>query len=345
MKKTICFISIFVIFIICFAFFKTGESNYSLNYKLKEYDVLEEYKNNLYVYKINVNNKIYSYVLEQEYSNSRKNIDDIIIKDNCVSISVNKEMSRPLCLSDDSLYFNNEYPGELIDKKNNINIYNEDYRYFIWNNYGLTDLLSNKEYNFVNHELYDNSVFYQIDHYILFLDYNANYKYKKFYLFDIDKNKYKEIELDKEISDQIYFLGDIDSEVYFFDKKNKTEYKININKLKVTKVSDKNGGPFYDLKWTTKTLNEFTYNELKFNKNNIYNYFIDEYLYLKIDDCKDTIRISNFKVDNILYQEGSIVYFIADSNIYAYDYQNNDVLLLSSFEWNFSYLGKVFIFK
>lgn len=358
MKKLFLFLLFIFVLIISYIFVSNKPKSYEVVYDKDGFNVTEKYNlnDNLYIFKIKNNNSSFDYVIDKRYSKSRKIIDKINILENkeylCINIKIDKNVYPTICADGDNYIdsylagINNNEDNKKISNYNGVDIYNDNYDYLLWNGYGLTDIINKKEYNFLDDESYDNNLAYKLDNYILFADYDANREFNKFYIFNNNNKKISEWKIEFNISESSYFMGDVDGYIYLFDKKNKIQYKININKKSITISSDENGAPFYNAGWTTKTLNKLSYNEVLFTYDDIYQFSIDSNkLYYNYINSDRLIRISENEVADIIDINDDTVYYLSGESLYLYNVYKGKSKLLNYFEWNFSYKNKIFIFN
>lgn len=83
--------------------------------------------------------------------------------------------------------------------------------------------------------------------YYVVADYEQNYEFDKFYVFDFKNNYLKEIKTKYKISFDTYVQGVVDDIIYIFDLDNKVQYEINPKSLEITRTGDvKSNIKFYE---------------------------------------------------------------------------------------------------
>ena len=360
MKRLIGFIGLFLFIIISFLLIINKPKDYSVEYTYEDYNILEKYNNEEHIYSFMVtkdDNKFY-YALSGKYSKKRKLVDKFDLKINsdlddltiCGTLTVNGEDLPTQCYKDNiyidySLLGNKKEP-KVIKTEKQIDIYDLDTNYYVWNNKGITLVNDGNNYNFLNKESYTNVLSYKLDNYILFADYDSQRTFNKFYIYDNETKKVTEWKLKQEIYLDSYFLGDFDGFIYLFDRKEKTEYKLNIKKKKITVVSNKDGGIVYKNGWEDVPLEKLVYNNYSFEDNKLYNYSIeDNQLFLTLFGSSYKIKVFEGDVSSILEVKDDKVYFLSGEYLYSFDLKEGNVLLLKCFEWNFSHENKLFIFE
>ena len=103
----------------------------------------------------------YSFVSSKKYSNKRHIIDNIDVKETdgttCVK-PISKYLTFSYVCNDDNNYFVenkdvvNNGSKEVYD---NYSVYNKSNKYYVWDGYGIKNVLSKKEIHFLDKEHYD----------------------------------------------------------------------------------------------------------------------------------------------------------------------------------------------
>lgn len=357
MKKLVILISLILVLSISFLLFINKSKSYESEYEKDGYSILEKYDKDTgyYHFIVSKDDYIFTFVSDADYSSKRKHIDKVVeesIEDTlCVHLESEMDEFVTICYKDGE-YMDKYISGlatsdesKRINKVSDIEIYDGDHEYLIWNNKGYTLLNSEEKYNFLSKESYDNLLTYQFKDYIIVADYDQSRTFNKLYIYDNVKKVVDTWEIEFDISFDSYFMGNIDDNIYLFDKKNKVQYSLNISKKKIEVTSDKDGAIYYDEGLTHKALDTLAYNEMTFIYDNKYNFILeDDTLYLRLFDTDDKIKISEREVDHIVYADEKEVYYLVDEKLYSYHVDKGEKLLLINFEWNFTYLNKIFIF-
>ncbi len=358
MKRLIGFSLFIIITFGVFLYVANRKRNYELTYEVDGYQISERYSvdDNNYFFKAVSPDGEYNFVMAHDYSKKRKIVNKVNVINNegakCVNLNFFKDSLTPyICLIDGEYYdayklgLQEEAGYSEIANTSQIGIYNKDYQYYIWNGYGLTDLLKNKEYKFLKNEVYDNTLAYQLDNYLLIADYDDTREFSKIYLFDSKANKISEINFDNRISFNSYFMGDYKGLVYLIDRKNKIQYAINPEKKSIAITSDENGAFYYDDKEDEIGVNKLVYNDIYFKKTHLVNYELDNNnLYYHFININDKILISDEVTGGLIRQNNDTLFYIDEDTLYKYDLYKGRVVLLKYFEWNFSFKNKIFIF-
>lgn len=353
MKKSIYLIIFLVLAFLIYIWIINKPKNYNITYEINSYKIKEEYNKTKKSYYINVFNDDtdYSFYMNKKYSSKRKLVNDIevIVNDDetCIKPIVKSYQFEYVCNSKNVYSIKNykeEITSSLIKKSDSIEIYNDNYTYYVWNGYGITNVKQNKDIKFLNKEHYENLLSFKTDNSIIFADYDSERTFNKFYIFNKNDEKVEKIETEYDISFDSYFLGFVKNSVYLFDKKNSKEYEINLKKKKVVDITNKELGKYYDNGFKEIELSKFKYNNLYFKYNNLVNYEInDEQLYKYYENTKNKILLTNKNVKNIVTYNDNSIFYISDDSLYLNDSVNN-ILLLKNFEWKFNYLNQIFIF-
>lgn len=359
--KKIVFIIILILLIIIFFYIRYKPYNYEKKYTINNYKIIEKYdiKTEEYTFFINSNNKTYAYRFNSKYIrnkelikkiNAYKNADEVCI----LPISENL-MFYPLCIKGEIIYTYNlsknqisDYDYKKIQEKNqNYNKININYlnsTNFLINNYNEFIYINEeglKNIKLFNKDVYRFNLIYQLNEYVIIPDYNEDYYFDKLYLINLKNGKIKEIGAKQKISFDSIFLGDYKNNVYLLDKKEKKEYRININKEKIEVIE------FLILqnnKLKKTSYKDIINNNLYFDNKENENYeIIDNQLYQIIDDYK--ILISNKEVDKIIKEIDNTIYYLSNEELYMYNNNNGEILLITNFEWNFNNTNMIYLYK
>lgn len=356
MKRLIGFCVFVIILIGVFLYFSLRTKDYEVEYNHNGYDIFEKYdkERNKYYFKISKDELSYDFVIEHKYSKSRRIVKSINEQSSdsykCVSIKVfdydtplvcsnGEEYRDAFCLKDSG---DNE---QIIKTVNKVSIYNEDYDYYIWNGYGITNILTEEKYNFLKKESYDNNLSYQLGNYLIVADYDSSREFNKFYLYNNETKKVTEWNFDYKISFNSYFMGDVDNCAYLFDQKNKVQYKLNLQDQVITITSDSEGALYYKNDWDLIAINKLVYSNIYFEKSNLINYSIkDDKVYFNYQDSNKNVLFDEKDISEYVSIKDNNAFYLKKDTLYKYDVNNGRTKLLSYFEWNFSYSNKIFIF-
>lgn len=340
MKKVVIFIIILLIIFSAFAIFQNIPKNYSYNYEIDKFNIVEKYDKDKKIYSFNVKSKDkeYNYSIESKYYTQRGLITKIKATGNCIEVKLKKINDFSICKDGDNYYtkyYDNEYNTKKISNYENIDIYDlNDDHYLIWNyNYfiGISDDKKEK-ISLFNDDYIKLNVITKYQNKLVIADYNEEYIFQKFYIIDPIKMKTDTIKLDIPIYLNSYFMGEYKDYLYLFDIQKKQEYKIDLdegivyrNKPEVLK-----NGQMEDSSVIKLTNNQelFTYKES-------FNYILENNkLYYETPSGK--IAITNMNVDKIISQEGKEAYFLNQDTLYYVNLNKEIKKLLSYSEWQFN---------
>lgn len=357
MKRLISLVLFVCLLVVGFLLFSNRKKDYEISYNKDDFAITEKFakdKNN-YTFSLVYNDTKFDFAINHKYTKRRKLINKINFQNDddnlCVSINVFDNDLPAICYKDKVYY--DAYLGGLFEEKeakkidtvSQIDVYNNNYNYYIWNGYGLSDILKNKDFNFLKKESYDNPLSYQLHNKLLIADYDAEREFSKFYVFDASNNKIDELTFDFKISFNSYFMGDYDDLIYLFDKKNKVQYSVNLEKKELKIVSDNEGAVIYRDGWDNIGLNKLVYNDIYFENTNLVNYTLEkDDLYYGYQNSDIKIKFDENDITAILDVDNDDVFYLKKDSLYKYNLKEGKTLLLSYFEWNFSYSNKIFIF-
>jgi len=358
MKKILLLTGFFAIIILIVLLVSSKERDYILTYDFNGYSVTESYDLNKYKFNIKKDDIDIDYAFDHKYTTKRKLVNELSCnkddKEYTVCIIKVFDNQKEVKFKDNKLYASlfdkdNELNDEVLENVDNIKIYDKNFTSLVWNSHGFKDILNNKEYNFIDKEQYDNPTTYQYNQYLLIPDYNQSRTFNIFYIIDTKKQKIDKWKLSIKLSFNSYFLGDKDGLIYLYDRENKKEYSISIDKRKIKKVSNNNGGYVFNGKIMNYSLDDLKYKELYFDNNELYNYHIvDNKLYFNFYGSNKNIELlKDFKAEKIIGvdPDNDNVFVLSGDTIYSSDSNGNLKKVVSYFEWNFSTNNKVFIFN
>jgi len=273
-----------------------------------EIEEISNFKGKLdnYMYNIKANESVFSFQIFNNYDKKTKILTDIKYFKNgkyeCIfPIFIdNLNLSDVMCLNNDILYYYNTLKGsdtdldkfvselpfynneQFIDKSSKtqiegVYVYKDNLiknHYIGLNNYkGIYDISSNFNSVVYNITLFKKDVYNQklsvfTDEFYLAADYNQEYKFNKINVVNLVELDAYTIVSDKEISIDSYIQGVIDNVVYLYDKDNKIQYEIDIEKKSILQYSSKNIKYYNNGEWTTMSVADAN-NELKFKTSNI----------------------------------------------------------------------------
>lgn len=99
-----------------------------------------------------------------------------------------------------------------------------------------------KEIKIFNKDIYTRPISTVFKNYYVVADYNAQYRFNKFYIVDLITQKVSELSFGHQISFDSYIQGTNDNSVYLFDKNSKKQYEINLKTNKVSEIGNETLG-------------------------------------------------------------------------------------------------------
>lgn len=362
MKKVIFFTGFLVLFL-TFIIILIKPKNYTTNYKIKNFNIKEEYDKKASTYSFYIDDGIvFNYKVKHNYVHKRALISKIKFIENnktfCISFTLFENQITPIChngkeyvsyhlINDEKInnYFNIKLENKVVDKKyKKINIYNDKVVVAVWNYKGFDVIKGNKykTVSILSKDAYDTSLIYKIDNLIMIPDYDNSFYFNKLYIFNINTLDVKTWNIEYNIYFDSYILGDYNKEIYLVDRKEQREYSINLTDKKISVVNE----PFIiNNSKESISINKLINNYYKFNKKNVLNYVLDNdklYYYYNVNYkvlCSD---LKNIDIIDVI--EGN-VYYLLDYELYRFNIINGEQKLLSKAEWTFNSLNKIFMFN
>lgn len=367
-KSAILVIVIFIFFIalIISSLFKT--KSYSVEYNIFEYDISENYdkEKELYYFEISKDEMTYPFVYKSEYQKERKIIKDIkeYKEDDylCLKIEGSLIKSYPLCsykkenidyhLVPDSVkekiseYF--KTPVSIEKQESNYEIYNGEDELYIWSYKGFNYIKDGKikRINIFKDDVYEIPLATKINNYIFVPDYEQKYNFDKAYVINLETQEVEKWNLKHSISFDSYILGINDRSIYLIDRKNRKEYELVPEKLKMRTIAKPNSqGTIYKNGSIQKeSMNKLVTKDYSFTYDRTYNYYIeDNTLYLNYLSSSTKIKISNQEITSLVYQSNDNVYYLINDTLYRYNFKYGEVKIMQYSEWTINYKNLIFI--
>ena len=268
-------------------------------------------------------------------------------------------------------YIANSWARDTLPKKDSVyDIYRdnvkEDTIFTVWDYRGFY-IINNKKVikkDFLNHDQYENNLSYLTDNYYVSIntDLNSGNMYASFYLYDILNGGKGRVDLDEQISFNMYINGSYDGKFYYTDLNTKKQYALDPDKETVKEVGNVKDG-FKSIQgkklvtvsskeylksndiWTNDVVNNVLGNmygakEVK-KSNDMYYFVTDTGDFYKTDklNLKNSVLLFHFdsvsewkvKGDNIMVVSGDTMYYYDDvygllpivtSNEFIYNYKN-----------------------
>lgn len=341
--------------------------NYEKVYRVAEFEITE---------KFDKNNKYYKFSLKKDGSNfenvifskyiGKKLIDDVSIIENeekteeCILFKSGKLKTYPQCKNSEGFidydltsiksedYYVREELEVIESKHDKAKFYQPvDLKFLVWDNVGYiyVDKNEKKDIHFLKNESYYNNFSWQVGKYVLTPDYDEDYVFSSFYIFDMEKGKLSTWKLDEEISQNFYYLGSKDNKVYLVDRKNKREFSLNPRTKKMELVSHDDEGIIWNNDWETVSLTKLTSDNYYFSNEKMFDYYLEnDNIYLKVIDSKNGVKLSNKKVDKLIATKDDMVFYLVKDKLYGYSTIHGEILLAEYSEWNFNNINSIYVY-
>lgn len=356
-----------IIFGIILVFVKYYVSNYSISYKVNNYDIKTIYKDKRIYYEIKNKNELYNFDIYMKRTLSKTKIEKIKVIEGetfkCIYPTIKNVETYPLCYENGIFKDYNLIESELLSeyKEENINIEktNKD---FVYHN-----VLNNKEYialwnykgyivmngkSFKNVELfkkdkYDNSLAYLMDDTIYTANYNEEHEYSKLVTLNLKNLKKEEIAIGYNIDYDSYIVGHIKKKLYIFDNKHSKLYEIDLKKEKATVIASNELGykKYNGEEFVKCSKSEYKVDKIKFNNNSsIYTYNYNEGIYKTIGEntkLKQLIHNSDIQIEKEFQNK---IYYALEDNFYVYSPNNGSELVFYNYELSFNNKNTIFAY-
>ena len=366
-RRRLALLLIIILIIALVLFFLFRRKDYTVTYSVNDYEITESYHKEEDYYSFIIKKgetERFAIVYNQHFS-SKKNIDQITEyqtqTESCITISSNKVRIEPLCTKEETQISYHLVSDEMKEKLgvtsetkedtilttyNNINVYHyRNHNYYIWNYRGFYHINENTTENIqlFDKDIYNPTLITQVNDTLVIPDYNADYYFDKVILLDMNTGRTTTWTLETSIYFDSAVLGVYQGDLYIIDKHEKTEWQLNFAKQKQERVgTEQKGGKIYDHEWTNVTMNRLLYQENTFKGTTILEYNIKEDgLYAIFDNHQMKIRES--APSKILSNTDNTVYYLVNDNVYSYNKEEGEKLLLNYFEWNFNSENVIFI--
>lgn len=354
----ISLVTIFLLFII----FLIKAQDYSKEYTIDEVSIKEKYSkdNKSYYFTFTYKNQTLNFLSEEKYKHHRTLIKEIkVIEDDnnfCLIPQSEYLTFIPLCYDDNkevhySLVNNNlkkELDPNLFPKTkkdqtyNDIEIYNREFTYLLWNYDGFYYIndKETKKIDILSKELYTINLVGYTNDYLVLADYDSNYTFNRFYTIEFKNGNLKKYELDRSIYFDSYFIGHEKNKIYIVDNKESVMYEFNAKNGKLEKIKSK---ILVNNEWKKVKIKTLINNKQEFEYASNFNYTLeDNNLYLNYKD-KDNKTLISTNVTSIVRINNKDVFYLKEDKLYHFNITTGEELLLRYFEWNFNYANMIYI--
>lgn len=352
--KHIILLIIIILLFTLFIYFYLRKTSYELEYIIDDFKILEKYNKELeaYYFKITYKEKNYDLVTLDKYTSKRKLIEKITATEDdgdiCLSFKTTDIKLYNICSNNNGYYIENINKNDefkIKDTYENISIGNvDDSTYLLWNYHDFIYLNKDnyKKITLFNTDIYNLSLQYSFDNYLIIPDYEQSYIYDNVDVINVNNGKINNIKLRFEVYFDSYFMGDFKNKVYLYDLRENQEYYIDMKKEEIYKT---NREILVDGNWQELSNQTIQNEKPTFSKKNNVNYILlNNSLYQHIPDASENILASKRNVSTIVKINGLDVYYISGDTLYKFNPYVGEIALLKYSEWNFNYQNMVFIF-
>lgn len=344
-------------------------SNYKLNYKIGEYDVLTKYSKNRYYFEIKKDN-VYNFdiygkrKIKKVVINSIKEIEAENYK--CIIPIINGYDTYPLCYDIEKDYLVDYH---LIDseelnkyKKEDIEIDKANKDFVFYNNLSANEyiaswtytgynIMNGNEYTNVkifNKDRYDNDLAHMINDNILMPDYDQEHEFDTLIKLNIVNQKISRIKLSKKIDYDSYVVGNIKNKLYIFDNKSSALYEINTKNGEIKTIGSSGKGyvKYVDGKFIKCSKSEYKNDRIKISdkSSSNYGYDITEIAIKTYKENKEVKTLISSDSITKVFELNDKLYYIKDNNLYTYTPLDGNTKIFYDYELSFNNTKAVFIY-
>lgn len=263
------------------------------------------------------------------------------------------------------------------EKIENLYIYKDnlisDYFLAVTNYKGINDISANfnsivYDISLFKKDIYNQKLSTFVNEYYLVADYNHDYEFNRFYLFDLVRLKTYTITSDEKISSDSYIQGVVGNNVYIFDKDHKIQYEINTSKRTIVSYTGNSIKYYNNGNWEIMNINEAMKEKNFINSINDYTNKeysrIDKvgqdigyyYLYKKNGNSYDAYRMSIQNKDDLvylfstktidnIYYINDYVYFINKNMVQVFNEQFGIKNIVKNNELEFNNNFKLYVYE
>lgn len=357
-KKILLASSFILVTLIILVLIINFEKNYSIKYKKDGINIKETYDKELkyYYFQVTYKDKKYELGIQNKFLHKKKLINKVSFLENeeniCLYLISEYIDTYPICYKSKNpvVYSLMEDNFKDLYKFNKITYSKENFNSIkvntflyknlaVWNHNGFSFLndKKSKDLNLLKNESYYDESSFKIDKYLLLPNYDEEYSFKRFYVIDLKKGKVSKWDMDTELSYNFYYLGELNKKGYIIDKKSNIEYEIIPSKKRIVSISENQVGKVYDNGWTEISMAKLIGNNFIFEKNKPLNYeFKNNNIYLKYYKGRINYLVTQEKVDKLVSQDETGVYYLVKDKLYYYSpyFGNVEMIQYSEFEFN-----------
>ena len=362
-KKLIIMILLCIILIIC----KYRFSDYTIEYKIDDYNIKEIYKDKRFYYEIKDNEYTYNFDVYMKRSFNKtmitkiNTINDETIK--CIYPVIKDVKTYPLCYQNGEYTDYNLIDSELLieykkttnteentdkDFTYNKNL-NKDEYIALWNYKGY--IVMNGE-NYKNIDLfksdkYDNSLAYMIGDSIYMANNDEEHEYTKLIKYDLTSLKKSEINIGYNIDFDSYIVGNIKNKLYLFDNKYSILYEIDVKKGKTKIVGNNEMGytKYVDGKFVSCSKTEYKIDKIKYNTKESNYIYSSDGMTKSIKDNPNIKQIINNNNVKIYHEKNNDIYYLNNDNFYKYNPIKGSEMIFYNYELQFNNENTIFVYN
>jgi len=356
MKKIQFFWLILILSFILFLIILLIPKNYTKKYSKNNIDITEIYnkKDRTYYFMYNYKDIKLDYLVESNYKQHRGFIKKVeIVEDEdenfCLIPKSDQLDLKPLCYEGKEIKHYNLVNNKLKEKLSNnlfkkeekietykdIEIYNDQYIYLLWNYDGFYYINNNekKKIDIFEKEFYNINLIGYTKDYLVVADYDSNYTFNNFYTIDFKKGNLKKHEMDYNIYFDSYYIGYENNILYIVDNKENVMYEFNAKNGNLEKIKSK---VLKNEKWEDVNIKTLVYKKQEFTYKSNFKYTLEgKKLYLNYNH-KDIKTLVANEVTRIIRINDRDIYYLKNDSLYHFNTTTGEEKLLTYFEWNFN---------
>lgn len=352
---------------ILLVFIKYYISDYTIEYKVNNYDIYTKYEDKRLYFEIKKENELYNFDIYTKRNISKIKIEKIVeIKDettNCIYPVIENVEAYPLCyengvykdynLIDSSLL--EEYKKEIIniDKKEKdfiyYNVLDKSEYVALWNykGYIVMNGSSYKNVELFKKDKYDNSLSYLLNDTIYVANYDEEHEYSKLVTLNLKTLKTGTIELGVDIDYDSYIVGHIKKKLYIFDNKHSVLYEVDLKKQETKIISNNEMGykKYNGEEFVKCSKSEYKVDKIKYEFNDSkYIYEFNEGLYKTIEDNNNIKQLINIENIKITKEHENKLYYSNKDNFYVYKPHIGNLNIFYNYELSFNNNNTIFVY-
>lgn len=365
MKRRV--ISIVILVLLLILVMMDVRRDYEVTYTKDDYEVEETFdkKRGVYEFRVMLGDRPYKTAVFSKNIRKKKLIEQVLVEKEedevCVYLKSSTLPTYPVCtkkeeyvdygltsLINEDFYERKKEEKEALEYSGIDLIDTASEKIFLWNYKGYHFISSSnqEEMNFLESDEYHNNLAYSDGEFLITANYDEDYVFTKMHVIDMKKGKYFLWDLDTEISFNSYFLGAHDGQIYLVDRKNKSEYKLDVKRKKIERIDNKGTGLVYDIGFVEVSMTKLANDDYLFAMDEVIKYSLDEKrLFYSLHDEDYQTIVTNENVDMIVSQFQDKIYYLVGDELYSYTPSKGKRLLIKYKELNFNSKNAIFIYR